>query len=207
MTPRGLRSISLFTGLGCAALALIGWSQTWFGVVLTGQFDAHPTLEVAGDVGAPAVAALALASAAGFAAMAISGPFFRVVLSLLEVALGASITLSAALAIASPVGAVSSAVTEATSLEGRVAVSGLIGSVTPTAWPYVSVVVGVLLAVIAIGILITGRLWPTSGRRYEPVRFEPAEQALSAELAETNPGDAAVSNWDELSGGSDPTSG
>lgn len=203
MNPRRLRSIGLFGGLACAALALIGWSQTWYLVTLSGQFDAHAVLEVGGDVSAPAIAALALASAAGFAAMSISGMFFRVILALLEVTLGASITLSASLAVASPVSAVSAAVTDATGLEGAEAVEQLIGSASPTAWPYLNLAIGVLLAVVAMGILITARLWPKSGRRYEPVRFESAEPTGSAEV---DAGDAAVSNWDELSGGSDPTS-
>ncbi len=201
MTARALRSTSLFAGLGCAALALMSWSQSWYGVTLSGQFEAHPVLDVGGDVAVPAVAALSLASAAGFAAMAISGPFFRVVLALLEVALGASITLSASLALTSPVATVSPAVTEATGLAGAEAVSGLIGSLTPTGWPFVGLVAGALLAAIGIGILLTGRSWPRSGRRYEPVRFERADSP------ESNSGETAVSDWDELSGGSDPTSG
>lgn len=201
MTPRTLRTASILSGLVLAAVALIGWSQSWFVVTLTGSFDGHPALEVGGDVGAPAVAALALASAAGLAAMAIAGPFFRSVLAVLQVLLGASVALSAALAFAAPVSAVGSTVTEATGLEGTDAVSPLIGSLSVTAWPFVVLIAGVLLAILGVGILITGRAWPGSGRRYEPVRFEPANPA------EASAGDAAVSSWDELSGGSDPTSG
>lgn len=200
MSTRTLRSVSIFAGLAAAAVALICWSQTWYIVTLTGSFEGHPALQVAGDVSAPAVAALALASAAGFAAMAISGPFFRFVLAALELVLGVSIILSAALAISTPVTTVASAVTEATGLDGAAAVTQLIGSNSSTAWPYVTLSAGVVLALVGIGILITGRLWPGSGRRYEPVRFEPADSVA------TTPNDAAVSNWDELSGGSDPTS-
>jgi uncharacterized membrane protein (TIGR02234 family) len=178
----------------------MSWSQSWYVVTLTGLFEGHPVLQVAGDVSAPAVASLALASAAGFAAIAISGPFFRFVLAALEAALGASIAASAAFAIAAPVSTVSSAVTEATGLEGAVAVERLMGSLTATVWPFVALCAGVLLTLLGIGILVTGGMWPPSGRRYEPVRFEPADSV------ETSSGDAAVSDWDELSGGSDPTS-
>ncbi len=200
MSPRSLRSLSIFTGLACAIAALIAWSQPWYSVTLTGLFKGHPTLEVGGDVSAPAVAALALAGAAGCAAIAISGRFFRAVLAILEIALGASIAYSAVLALASPVSSVGSAVTDATGLAGRDAVLQLVGTITATAWPYVSLVAGAILAVLGVFILITGRAWPRSGRRYEPVRFEPTD------ATEINSGDAAVSDWDELSGGSDPTS-
>lgn len=200
MSPRTLRSTSILIGLLSAVAAIISWSQPWYIVSMAGLFEGHPDLEVAGDVSAPAVAALALASAAGFAALAISGPFFRFVLAVLELALGACVILSAAIAMSAPTMTVAAAVTEATGLDGTEAVSQLIGSNSPTVWPYVALAAGVLLTLISLGILITGRFWPGSARRYEPVRFEAEEEA------QETPNDAAVSNWDELSGGSDPTS-
>lgn len=201
MTPRSLRSTSIVAGLAFAVIALMSWSQSWYSVTLDSQFDGHPSLDVGGDVSAPAIAALALASAAGFAAIAISGPFFRAVLALLELALGASIALSAILAVSAPLTTVGSAVTDATGLEGSAAIAKLVASITATAWPFVALAAGVLLAILSVGIVFTGRLWPRSGRRYEPVRFEPADST------DVTVGDAAVSEWDELSGGSDPTSG
>lgn len=200
MSPRTLRSVTIFTGLACAILALIAWSQPWYSVTLAGQFEGHPALQVGGDVSAPAVAALALASAAGFAAIAISGRFFRAILALLEIALGASIAYSAILAVASPLGSVGSAVTDATGLAGLDAVESLVGSLTATAWPFVSLFAGAILAVLGIFILATGRTWPQSGRRYESVRFEKTDDSSISSS------DAAVSDWDELSGGTDPTS-
>ncbi|MEO7348292.1 MAG: Trp biosynthesis-associated membrane protein, partial [Terrimesophilobacter sp.] len=179
---------------------LVGWSQPWYSVTLTGQFAATPTLQVGGDVCAPAVAALALASAAGFAALAISGPFFRLVLAVLEIALGAGVAYSAVLAVGSPNISVSSAVTAVTGLSGTDPVSQLIGTSSATVWPFITVVAGAILIFVGVFIVGTGRSWPGRGRRYEPVRFAPADDAkLSAN-------DGAVSDWDELSGGSDPTS-
>lgn len=200
MSPRSLRAATIFIGLACALAALIGWSQSWYSVSLTGLFEGHPTLAVGGDVSAPAVAALALASAAGFAAIAISGRFFRVVLALLEFALGASILFSAIVAVASPLNSVAAAVTDATGLAGTDAVSQLVASITASVWPYVTLVAGSMLALVGVVILVAGHTWPQSGRRYEPVRFEPADDE------KTTANDAAVSHWDELSGGSDPTS-
>ncbi len=200
MSARSLRFASILGGVAIAAIALMSWSQTWFVVSLTGQSASHPDLDVAGDVSAPAVAALAVAAAAAFAAMAISGRFFRVVLSLLVIAVGVSVVLSAALAIASPVTAVEPAVTKATSISGADSVLALIGSLDPSLWPFIAAGTGVLLALLGIAIILTGHLWPESGRRYQTVRFELADQT------DQSLENSSVSDWDELSGGTDPTS-
>lgn len=200
MTPKRLRASSIVIGLSLAAVALLSWSQPWYSVALTGLFHGHPALRVAGDVCAPAVAALALASAAGFAAVAISSGFFRVVVAVLEIAFGAGIAASAWLAIADPESAVRSAVTDVTGLEGAESTGELIGSITATVWPFAALAAGVLLMILGLGVLFTARRWPASGRRYEPVRPQPAE------APDIRQDDASVSEWDELSGGSDPTS-
>lgn len=200
MTPRTIKSVSIFSGLIIAALALIGWSQPWYVVTLAGSLDGHVALDVGGDVGAPAVAALALASAAGFAAIAISGGFFRGVLAVLEIILGGCIILSAVVALNDPVSVVAGAVTEVSGLAGREAITPLIGEISATVWPFVTLVAGAVLAIIGLAILITGRMWPGTGRRYEPVRSE------TPDGLENDSSDTAVSHWDELSGGLDPTS-
>lgn len=196
---RRLRTASILAGLVLAAAALLAWSQTWYAVVLSGDSAGHPPLAVGGDVAAPALAALAVAGAAGFGALTISGRFFRAVLALLVAVLGGCIVLSAWLALSSPVTTVEPAVTAATSVAGTGAVADLIGSLSATAWPWVALVAGGLLALLGVGILVTGRAWPRAGRRYEPVRFAPADP---------QPGDAGSSvtdYWDDLSAGSDPT--
>lgn len=200
MTPKMLRSWTLIIGLTVAAIALISWSQSWFIVSLNGQFNQHSDLAVGGDTSAPAIVAVALASAAGLAAMAISGPFFRVVLALLEIILAGCVILSAVVAISDPTAAVSSAVTKATNLEGAEATARLISSITLTVWPFIALGSGVLMALLGIAILVTGQGWPASGRRYEPVRFEAADPPIQSV------GYSSVEEWDELSGGSDPTS-
>lgn len=203
MTPGRIKSASILFGLILAALALIGWSQSWFAVTLAGSLSGHDPLHVGGDVGAPAVAALALASAAGFAAIAISGAFFRSLLAVLEVILGGCIILSAVVALTDPVQVVAGSVSEVSGLAGFDAISGLIEGTTATLWPFVTLVAGALLSLLGIVIVITGRMWPGTGRRYEPVRIERIERA---EASENDSSDTAVSRWDELSGGSDPTS-
>jgi uncharacterized membrane protein (TIGR02234 family) len=200
MSPRALRSASIFGGIAFAAIVLVSWSQAWFIVTLAGQSAGHPDLDVAGAVSAPAVSALAIASAAAFGAMAISGRFFRVVLAALEILIGAGIVSSAVLALAQPTSAVEAAVTKATGVAGVDSIGALIGSNAATVWPYVGAGAGAVLGLIGVMIVCTAHRWPVSGRRYETTR--PARPAGR----ENSPESHSVSDWDELSGGADPTS-
>lgn len=200
-----LKSLSLITGVVLAGLALTSWTQTWFVVVLAGPSAGHPPIAAAGDVSAPAVSALAIAALALVGAIAIAGPFFRVVLAVLQAVIGACIVLSAVLALSAPTTAVTSLVTAATSIAGESSLAGLIGSITATPWPWVALVAGGLMTVLGAFILVTGRRWPGSGRKYQPSRFEPARfEAAQSGNAEQN--DSPITDWDALSGGSDPTS-
>lgn len=104
-------------------------------------------------------AALALASAAAGAAMLLAGPLFRVVLAVLLALLGACVVL---VALNTPD-------------------AGALGTV--------GLVAGIAQIVIAAGVALTVRRWPTSTSRYSRSRVE---------------GDRA-SDWDALSEGDDPT--
>ena len=192
-----LKTTSLFLGVLLCAAALLAWSQPWFVATLGGESATHPPIPAPGDVAAPAVSALALAGLAGLGAMAISGPVFRMILAALEIVVGGCIALSAVLAMVSPVGAVEPLVTGATGIAGHEAVMGLVATVPATVWPSVALASGVLLALLGCAILLTGRAWPGSSRKYQPVRFGPAEPGAGRERA--------VSDWDALSEGGDPT--
>ena len=195
MSPRRLKSVILLSSVVFAALALMSWTQTWFTVSLDDSGSGHPVLSVAGDVGAPALSALALASLAATGALAIAGPVFRKILAVLQVVLGGCIALSAILAISSPTAAVGPAVTTATGVAGDGPVAALISSIDASAWPFVALFCGVVIVVSAAFALLGSSNWPNSARKYEPVRFEPADARGSA-----------ISDWDTLSGGKDPTS-
>lgn len=195
MNARRLKASILLVSLILAALALMSWTQTWFTVTLDDPGSGHPVLSVAGDVSAPALSALALASLAATGALAIAGPVFRRILAVLQLILGACITLSAILAISAPAAAVAPAVTTVTGVAGVGPVAALISSISASLWPFVALSCGVLIGVLAVLALVGSSSWPHSGRKYEPVRFEPADARGSA-----------ISDWDSLSGGEDPTS-
>ncbi|TXN32064.1 Trp biosynthesis-associated membrane protein [Lacisediminihabitans profunda] len=192
---RRLKSIGLLGGLVVSGLTLLTWTGQWFSLRLGASGSGTTTLSVTGGVAAPGLIALALAGLALVAALAIAGPVFRIVLGVLQALLGFTVAFSSVVALADPVAASSTAVTAATGVSGTASVSRLVLSVTQTAWPWIAVIVGVATIGLGIFVLVSSRRWPGSSRRYQPVTFEPAE-----------PGANAVSDWDTLSGGSDPTS-
>lgn len=107
----------------------------------------------------PGFGAIALASAAAGAAMLLAGPVFRVILSVLLALLGMCVALVAL---------------NIPDADGY-ATLGLVG--------------GIVQVVVAIGVAVTSRRWPTSTSRYSRSRVQ---------------GDRA-SDWDALSDGDDPT--
>lgn len=189
MTPRRLKLSVLLAGIALNGVIFLAWTQEWIAVVL----DEGSTLSAAGDVAAPAVSALALSGLVLIGAVAIAGPFFRVVLGVLQVALGATIVLSGMLAILDPAAASGAVVTAATGVAGAETIAGLVASATLGVWPFASTVSAALLIALGVVTVVTSRRWPGSSRKYSAVRTE----AVDA-------GDA-VQDWDALSSGDDPT--
>lgn len=220
--------------LAASAVALAAWSRVWIDAsIATGAGSGTLTLQVSGSEAAPALTALALAGVALAGALTIAGPVIRVVLGILEVILGGCVILAAFWAVSDPASASASVVTAATGIAGEESILDAIGSTSLTAWPYVAIGAGVVMAFAGIAIVVTGSSWPRSTGRYQAVRLEPveggtdvfAEQAVtaagtpsagvtSAPAGAAQPGETAfpvdsnsraVDSWDDLSRGSDPT--
>jgi uncharacterized membrane protein (TIGR02234 family) len=208
MTARRLRLVVILLVLAASALALLAWTQVWIGADVLQSGTAPKTLEVTGSTAAPGLTALALAGMALAGALSIAGPVIRVVLGLLEILLGISVGLSAALALGDPAGSSAALVTAATGIAGRGSVAnGVIASVS-TPWPYLALLAGVVMGVAGALILLTARRWPGTGSRYQAVRFETAEAAAtggSSADPSTDPSGDAVDDWDGLTRGEDPT--
>lgn len=194
-TVRRLKPISLIASILLSAVTLLSWTMTWYELQLDDVEASQIAISVTGDVAAPALAALGLAGLALVAALAIAGPAFRVVLGVLQAAIGACIGWSAWAAIIDPVQASAVLITETTGISGGHSVDALVASASATAWPALTVAVGVLMILTGIFIVATSRRWPGATTRYQATRFEDAEAPRSA-----------VSDWDSLSDGSDPTS-
>lgn len=191
MSARRLKLLVILAGALLGALTLTAWTQPWFGLVLTGG----QKLTVAGQVAAPALSALGLASLALAAALSIAGRALRYVLGSLEVVIGVLVVSSAIAAVSAPVAASVATVTNAVGESGTVAVAALVISVSVDAWPYLAIVFGVLSALAGAVVLVSARRWPAATRRYELATAEAAASGASS----------SADSWDTLSNGRDPT--
>ncbi|KRF31298.1 Trp biosynthesis-associated membrane protein [Yonghaparkia sp. Soil809] len=197
MTPRRVRALALLAPLVVAALTLLAWTQPWVDAVL----DGDRSVTAAGDVAAPALPALALAALALVAALALSGPVFRVVLGILLALLSSAILTSAAIALGDPVGAASAAVTELSGVDGEESVRAIVEAAVLTVWPPVALLAGIVGILAGVGVAATARRWPDRVRKYDAVRASPAEDPASEGRADR------LDAWDALSDGRDPTAG
>jgi hypothetical protein len=188
VTPRELKTVAILAGIVVSALLLLAWTQQWFSISLSGGI----LLDVRGDIAAPAQLTLALCGLLLFASLTIAGPFFRVVLGLLATALGALVVFASVFARVDPIQASKAAITEATGVGGVESTPTLVELVTESPWPIVSIFAGVALAMIGLFVAATGRIWPSSSRKYQAVRV-------------ANEDGSSVGDWDALSEGDDPT--
>ncbi len=187
MSAGRLRLTVVLGGVLAAGLALLAWTQGWFGLVL----DGRQALDVPGQAAAPALSALGLASLALVGALSIAGPRVRIVLGILETAIGVLLVTVASAALADPLAASASTVTAATAVSGPESIAALVTGVAVSAWPAVAIAAGVLTALVGLAVLVTGARWPGPTRKYEAA-------------ASTDTG-TPVGAWDSLSDGSDPT--
>jgi hypothetical protein len=162
-----VKYLSLLGLVVLSALSLLAWTQTWFTAQLS-QTQNSPVvgiIDVSGEVAAPALSALALAGLALTAALAIAG------------VLGVCIALSAFLALQDGVRASEPAVTQVTGIAGHESVRTIVSSAIPTAWPIVTLVLGLGFVVVGALVLATARRWPSSSKRYRTVAVNTADAA------------------------------
>ncbi|KHK98370.1 peptidase [Microbacterium mangrovi] len=188
------RLLAVVLTLVCGGLGVIASTQPWFTVQLSGA-AAH-SLAVPGSTAVPVLAPLSLAALALGAALSIAGTVLRIVFGALEVAIGALLLIATwPVAVDHPVSAVARVVTTSTGITGDASVAALIARIDASAWPYVALVLWVLLVLVGVFVLATARRWRAGGRRY---RTDAAPRPSSGPLD-------AVDSWDDLSRGDDPT--
>lgn len=196
---RRARLLAVVATLAAGALGVISSTQTWLTVVL-GDGAEHALL-VPGAAAIPVLAPLSLAVLALGAALSIVGRVLRYAFGVLTVAIAAILGLLTWQVVSAPgVRHVAAIVTESTGITGDAAVSELIASITPSAWPAVTLVGWVVLLASGALTLATAHRWQGSGRRY---RTE-ASPTAAAPASASRPHDA-IDDWDDLSRGEDPT--
>ena len=199
--PRRIKPILILAVIAASGLALLAWTQVWATVRLAADGTTQQVLDVTGSIAAPGLTALALAGLALAGALTIAGVVIRVVLGLLEALLGVSVILSAALALADPVGASAAAVTAATGIAGVDSTRSAVSSAALTFWPFLALAAGILMLFVGVAVCVTARRWPGPTTRYESTRLEPVTDAATGQA---RPRDA-VDDWDGLTRGDDPT--
>ena len=199
--PRRIKPILILAVIAASGLALLAWTQVWATVRLAADGTSQQVLDVTGSIAAPGLTALALAGLALAGALTIAGVVIRIVLGILEMLLGVSVILSAALALADPVGARAAAVTAATGIAGTDSTRAAVESAALTFWPFLALVAGILMVIVGLIVCVSARRWPGPTTRYETTRFAPVTDAATGQ---TRPRDA-VDDWDGLTRGDDPT--
>lgn len=194
-SSRRLKNLTLVAGILLSGLVLLTWTGDWFELTLDGKSASHTALSVTGNTAAPALIALALAGLALVGALSIAGRLIRLILGIVQALLGFIVAYSAVVALQRPAAASAALITGATGVSGTASIVAMVTAVTVTAWPYIAVLAGVLVMALGVLIVFTGQRWPGSSRKYQANRVE-------VDLPGTNP----VADWDNLSGGGDPTS-
>ena len=195
---RRARFLAVIAVLAAGALGLVSSTQTWYDVGL--EDGVSQSLLVPGAEAITVLAPLSLAVLALGAALSIVGIVLRYVFGVLSVLIAVALGLltgQAALAPGAP--QVASTVTAATGISGDTAVSDLVATIAPTAWPTVALVGWAVLLLAGALTLATAHRWRGGGRRY---RTDAA--AIAASAPASRPHDA-IDDWDDLSRGEDPT--
>lgn len=198
------RRTAVLWAIAAGAAVLGTGAQTWIQATdLTGLPGTVVT--TSGNQAAAVVPAMALVGMASGVALSMARRVGRVVTSVLLVLAGVTTAGAAARAALSPADAATAQVSAATGTTAEA------GAYAVTAWPWLTLAAGVLLAACGIAVLVLGRGW-RANRRYDTATAgSAATAATGAGPAGTDPAAAAenrideIDAWDELSRGEDPT--
>lgn len=198
------RKVAVLWALAAGAALLGAGAQTWVQAAgLDGLADT--TVATSGNDAAAVVPAMALVGMAGGAALSIARRFARTVIAALLVLAGLAGAVSAVHVAADPARAAQSVVGEATGTTAAAA------QYLVTVWPWIAVAVSLALAASGLAVLVLGRHWAGTSRRYDSA--VPADAASNTQARDTDAATAReraedldeIDAWDQLSRGHDPT--
>lgn len=151
-----------------------------------------------GQQASAGLSSFGLAALALTVALTIAGPIFRVILGLISVGFGVGILTLSLGVMRSPRTAALDVLAELTGLAGEEASYGTVASIAVSPWPAITATAGVVLGLVGLFVVVTGHRWPRGGRKYD-AKAAPAPGA-SAPIESDR-----ISDWDQLSDGSDPS--
>jgi uncharacterized membrane protein (TIGR02234 family) len=192
-----------------AGLTLLAVGQPW-GHGLASSGALRVAVRASGREATPIPAGLGLLALAGVLAVLATRRLGRSVVGALLLAAGLGIAAAAAMTALDPAPAVDAAAAKAAAQTAARA-----SAVTGTAWPWLAVLGGLLVAAGGAFTVVRGRSWPAMSARYEAPRgrgsdgaaarpASTAGEAGQARPASSNPR-ALATMWDALDRGDDPT--
>jgi hypothetical protein len=190
ITPRRLKSTLLLSSIALSAIILLSWTQEWFSLAL----DGGEVVSVGGDRAAPGLSALALAGLVLVGALSIAGRVFRLILGLLQAFIGVTVVFSAAVALADPIAASATAISELTGVAGTSSVTELVSQIGQSSWTWLAATAGCALVANGVAVVASSHRWPTSSKKYQSSTASPTAGEPSS-----------VDDWDALTKGNDPT--
>ncbi|GAA1674091.1 Trp biosynthesis-associated membrane protein [Citricoccus zhacaiensis] len=200
------RRTAVLWAIAAGAIILGTGAQTW---IESTQISGLPgdSVTTTGNEAAAVVPAMALVGMAAGIALSMARRIGRWITSLLLLLAGAATAWSSLQAALDPAGAARTQVSEASGTTADA------GAYAVTAWPWLTLVGGILLFLCGLAVILFGRRWTTT-RRYEAApATRTATGATGATAATTavapDAGDTEdldeIDAWDELSRGQDPT--
>lgn len=189
-----------------AGAALLGaGAQTW---VQASGLDglSETSVDATGNDAAAVVPAMALVGMAGGAALSIARRVARTVIAALLVLAGLAGAVASVQVAANPAEAAQSVVGSATGT------TALASEYVVTVWPWIALAVSVALALCGVAVLVFGRQWALTSRRYDTGSSADPSSASRhqdgpARTQQSRPDEDLdeIDAWDQLSRGNDPT--
>lgn len=167
----------------------------WWGTNALGDF----AVTVSGATAAPVVPATALVLAAAGAAVALAGRIGRWVVVAVVALGGLALAGASGAVLVDPWNHVRDAVAAATGVDH------VSDQAEATAWPWVAVVVGLLVVLAAVGLARGSAAWSAPDRRHEIDGAGPGERPARSPEAPAGGAPDERDDWDALTRGSDPS--
>ncbi|PFG43091.1 tryptophan-associated transmembrane protein [Isoptericola jiangsuensis] len=183
------RAVVALLALGGAAFAVS--APVWLRTTVSTALEPQVAIEVAGTTAAPAVSAAAFVTLACALATTLAGAVARRVALAVALLGGLAVGGGAAAVLLDPEGPAVAAAADAAG------VTTLTSSVTVTAWPWFTLVVGLAIVLVAVASFLGASSWQASGGRHERAGAAPGPVVADEPDAQ--------SDWDALSGGTDPS--
>lgn len=189
----------------CAASLLTSWSQTWFTFPVNFASTSQVELSVSGSVVAPALSSFGLALCAVVAVLALAKGWLRYLLGIVLIVIAVLAGLAAVTALSNPLGAALPAFTKLSGLTAAAAIAPFVGAPVVGWAPYLALTTSLVATLLGIWALLSIRSWRGSGTSKYDRGARDHQRTSVAAPESVSLGERSISDWDELSTGTDPT--